>query len=231
MGDYTRLELDVNLRDDVPDEVVSALRFLLRGELPESVPSHPFFTLRSATRIAIGGSAYHEYLRTSTLQNEDNHQHLRISSSLKSNHDEIDEFIDWISPYIDVQPGELLGYIDHPSSHETISPLVWSGQEIIEVYRDPDGLSEARFGGWAGAPECSYAGFVAAAGLPTDYSPVELVRKITLIALEDKEILVNKELLDGPLTRPQMDYFSEYLANAVMDMPAFRPDDTPKNSY
>lgn len=99
MGDYTRLTFWADLAKDSP--AVPTIKQLLAGD-PDAgdLPDHPFFRLRRAWLLLTCDSYDHRTGRTQFVYDDIAHAWwLNVDSSLKNYSDEIDQFLDWISPY------------------------------------------------------------------------------------------------------------------------------------
>lgn len=107
MGMYTELVIKCDLIDDLPDKVVEVLNFLfLEGDEPQNLPDHDFFSLENWSSIGRCSSYYHIPATLNFFDGE----YLFSRSDLKNYEYEIDRFIDWISPYIDAEPGNCIGW-------------------------------------------------------------------------------------------------------------------------
>jgi hypothetical protein len=136
MGMYTEFVFAGALHDDVPDNVVAILRYLITPScvpLPEQLPSHPFFNTDRWDRIAVSKSCYFGYNRAhSPFVHDDINHHwmLSIRSNLKNYHAEIETFVDWVRPYIRRGSGgrDFLGYSIY---EEEDAPTLYYLQEGI----------------------------------------------------------------------------------------------------
>jgi hypothetical protein len=78
--------------------------------------SHPLFKCDRWTSVFIGGGAVYQESRKPIFRRKaqgggEPYQHqLVLASSLKDYGDEIDQFIDWIGPHLDMHVGDFLGY-------------------------------------------------------------------------------------------------------------------------
>lgn len=109
MGMYTELLVKGELRRDAPEEVRSALRSLITGEYGEDQvwPSHRFFANERFDFVATGSSSYFVTGRSVYYPE---HGQFFINASLKNYTDTIEEFLDWLLPYVDAFPGAFLGF-------------------------------------------------------------------------------------------------------------------------
>ena len=115
MGMYTELHLNVELRRDTPAEVLDVLRYMLREipveERPET-PDHPFFETGRWFVLFTMDSYYFKADTHSTLRwDETAEAHfLGVRCNLKNYDQEIQHFIDWITPYVEAEEGDFLGF-------------------------------------------------------------------------------------------------------------------------
>jgi len=121
---YTEFVFGGALHDDVPENVLNILRYLV--EPIESVradhlfrkleiPDHPFFQTDRWQGIAVSSSCYFGYNQSHSalVYDEINHHWIvAIRSSIKNYNHEIEKFVDWIRPYIRKGSGEqdFVGY-------------------------------------------------------------------------------------------------------------------------
>lgn len=124
MGMYTEFVFGGALRDDVPENVIAILRYLVKpiwsdrfvvGQENIPIPDHPFFQTDRWLGIAASSSCYFGYNQSlSALVYDEINRHwvVAIRSSIKNYNNEIEKFVDWIRPYIREGSGEqdLLGY-------------------------------------------------------------------------------------------------------------------------
>lgn len=107
MGYYTQLHLQVELKKDTPDSVIKTLLHML-GEThfkPEEVPfecDRWEFMLRS--------SSFYCFPRSfSRLFQEQGKHYLFVQCDFKNYTGELNNFLSWISPYVDNDEG-FMGY-------------------------------------------------------------------------------------------------------------------------
>jgi hypothetical protein len=113
MGMYTEFFLRVRLRRNTPVEIIDTLDYMLRDKdrdeqdfLP---PAHPLFETTRwnyMLRMYVGDGQM-----DSRLSRKYGDIHLRVHTSLKNYENEIEKFVDWLTPYIDVfDDGQFLGW-------------------------------------------------------------------------------------------------------------------------
>jgi hypothetical protein len=113
MGMYTELVCSFELIHDVPEEVLTILNNLLDQSHrfhPSKVPDHEFFKCDRFEQIFLGCSYYFSPAGSmSDLRHDVNGtRYLTVRSSLKNYRNEIQKFLDWISPYIGFE--QYIGY-------------------------------------------------------------------------------------------------------------------------
>lgn len=112
MGMYTALVLDARLREDVPEEVINVLRYMVEEGHPiPRRPDHPLFGDTRWSWMLRGDSAYFPIERKPLLYRpfygpSEKPLLLSVGCSFKNYCDEIRLFLNWISPYVE----EAIGY-------------------------------------------------------------------------------------------------------------------------
>ncbi len=130
MGMYTEFVFGVRLKENVPQHIVEMLKVLfgISNRLPEKYSdwNDKFPDIR---RIPFGGSYYfavqdsHSRLSFDKISND---WTIVIRCNIKNYNNEIQNFIDWISPYIGKGSGansDFLGYTLHEEDEEP--HLLW----------------------------------------------------------------------------------------------------------
>jgi len=117
MGMYTELVLKCQIKDDLPADVRSVLKYLFKGgDKPLAVlPDHEFFKCPRWDFIGQGSSFYHHPAALSdywTGHGDDDNRggYLFSRSDLKNYDNEIEKFIDWLRPYIDENDEQCIGW-------------------------------------------------------------------------------------------------------------------------
>lgn len=120
MGMYTELHYNVELRKDVPAEVLAALRYMLDHDQPKAQCDHPLFkTDRWPVMLRIS-SAYFPARTHSELFEEYDQWHLGVRCNLKNYCGEIEKFIDWMDPYVNAFEGDFLGFHRYEESEDPV---------------------------------------------------------------------------------------------------------------
>jgi hypothetical protein len=110
MGMYTELRVSCRLKKDTPKEVIDTLRYLVISsayKLPPHDIDHPFFKCQRWSAIFSCGSAYFDDEPQSAMVRIGDQWHLLSVANFKNYDGEISKFVDWLSPHIDAQPGEV----------------------------------------------------------------------------------------------------------------------------
>lgn len=112
MGMYTEIALNISLREDTPESVLSILEKMATGEdetIERPLPDHAFFKCDRWHHLMIMGSCYFHGLSLSKYKWRDcGVSALSFRSNLKNYDDEILKFLGWITPYVD--PDDHAGY-------------------------------------------------------------------------------------------------------------------------
>lgn len=117
MGMYTEFHFNAELVKDLPKEVENILKYMI-GESdvtdisPSDLLNHKLFSTPRWQVMLMGDSYYFAADTISTLRydNITNSHFLCIRCSFKNYDSEIELFLDWISPYIEMDSGEFLGF-------------------------------------------------------------------------------------------------------------------------
>ena len=130
MGDFTRLQFELSIKKDAPEDIVSIIRYMM-GEPIENIvmilsrtDNHRLFTtsrretmLRSFSDPADNkpDNTIHSYI----IKNHQEYK-LHVYSVFKAHDDEISLFFDWIHPYVNETWLTYVGTIvsdtsDHPT--------------------------------------------------------------------------------------------------------------------
>ncbi len=140
MGMYTEFHFNAPLIAKVDNDVIEILEHMISGglnhcDVRHRAPSHKLFT-EDFSRWSImltTGSYYFNSDTISTLRFDEiaKQYYLCIRCNLKNYTSEIENFIDWISPYIDAERNELLGYFRY---EEDILPklIFFNGVRCVE---------------------------------------------------------------------------------------------------
>lgn len=127
MGDYTKANLILPIKKDADRNTIGIISSLFCGDelsdLEEKnliIPEHPFF--EKGNRIWFpnsGGSYYFTGTVNSRIRYDDLGTYamvLHIDTDFKNYGDEIDRFLDWVKPYLDIKGTAFLGYSQYEYS-------------------------------------------------------------------------------------------------------------------
>ncbi len=106
MGMYTELIFGARLKGNTPQEVIDTLKYMV-GDLEEK-PEKLAFETSTGRNVLIGGSFYFGvHSSVSKFYYDDIAKAWTLSSraNIKNYEGEIDQFLDWIKPYIDSGSG------------------------------------------------------------------------------------------------------------------------------
>lgn len=99
MGMYTELVLKCEVVDDIPATVKAMLEFLFNdGQEPTELPDHEFFKCERWRSIGKCSSYYHTPFALSRFSEG----YIFSRSDLKNYDGEIEKFLAWVRPYLDV---------------------------------------------------------------------------------------------------------------------------------
>lgn len=127
MGMYTELNIGVEFVEDIPENVVNILKFMV-GDItdePETT-DHPLFETERWRMMLCSDSAYFAGHTDSSLQYDDISRtyNLNVRCNLKNYDDEINQFLSFIRPYL-----ETTGFLGYTRYEEDENPRL--------IYNDP----------------------------------------------------------------------------------------------
>jgi len=114
MGEFTEFHLNIEL-----NEMPKNMKKILAGYDDFEPPNHPFFEVPTWGYF-FKGSAYFDMIPFAWLKSNI----LNIQVSTKNTHNEIDNFLDWIWPYVTTYAHELVGFIRN--NHESNVLLLYN---------------------------------------------------------------------------------------------------------
>jgi hypothetical protein len=101
MGMYTELVFKADVKPRISKQVKDVLNYMFNdGVEPEELPEHPFFECYRWRQVGRCCSSFGQYSSSGIF----NH------SEFKNYNDEIENFIDWVSPYLDHCDGDCIGW-------------------------------------------------------------------------------------------------------------------------
>lgn len=118
MGMYTELHYNVKLKQDIQEEILISLRYMLGITGDEARPLNDPFDGQRWMHMLRCDSYYfdadtHSTLRFDTISEQ---WYLCIRCNFKNYDNELDKFLSWIRPYIEAFEGDFLGFSRYEES-------------------------------------------------------------------------------------------------------------------
>lgn len=152
MGMYTELQFNTKIKNDIPEKVLNVLNYFGDNtkEVPTSLPDHYFFSNHLRWhQFGKMSSAYFDaepHCVFKQIYGDKAPYSFNMIFNLKNYGNEINLFLDWISPYIYSTTGnEYLGYYryeeeEYPTSiylrkHKIKLMRAWAPENIKELER------------------------------------------------------------------------------------------------
>lgn len=114
MGMYTELVCAMTLKKDIPKDVLEILEYMIDNEdkTCPPTPKHNFFDTSRWYWMLHSDSCYFSGDSDSTLRYDDDTEdyYLTVRCNIKNYGCEIEYFLEWLTPYIDMNDNEFLGY-------------------------------------------------------------------------------------------------------------------------
>lgn len=110
MGMYTELNIGVNLRSDTPENIIDILKHMLEDDEDVCTTDHPLFETER-WRFMLRCDSYYFDGHTDSSMVKDNisgEYELNVRCNIKNYDDEIEQFLDFIQPYL--ESDGFLGY-------------------------------------------------------------------------------------------------------------------------
>jgi hypothetical protein len=105
MGMYTELYVNVGLKEDTPEAIITTLQTICNGYTPEGFPSRTGSLFQDCSyytpRTCVSHLTYDEISKQWSLLGK---------GDLKNYEDEIEHFFNWITPWVEGWPGDFIGY-------------------------------------------------------------------------------------------------------------------------
>lgn len=146
MGMYTEIHFNSKLTVDKDSMVADILKYMVGDieDAPELLPANALFKTDRWQIMLRCDSYYFDADTLSTLRWDEisHHYYLCIRSNLKNYDSEIEEFIDWIDPYLNKQPGDFLGFYRYEEDEEPT--LIYKRADVTDLTTDsPDTNNQA----------------------------------------------------------------------------------------
>lgn len=118
MGMYTELVLSTRVKPI--ESVIDVLQYMAGKKDKPVLPNHPLFKTTRWDRLFASCSSYFVPRSVCLLEYDEigGYWVLILRADLKNYEGEIEKFIDWIDPYLDLLPGELVGYSRYEETNE-----------------------------------------------------------------------------------------------------------------
>ena len=110
MGMYTEIYVNVNLKEDTPDEIIEVLKAMCRMEESDEKVLEPY---PDGWQCLFSNMSYYTpstRCRSLTYNGITRRWSLLGKGDIKNYAGEIEEFFEWIIPYVDGYPGDFIGY-------------------------------------------------------------------------------------------------------------------------
>lgn len=132
MGMYTEFVFASELKRDLPSEVEQVLKTMTEGYGFDElliIPDHDFFKCDRWTMLFTCDSYYFDGKTSASFEydNISKSYYLTVRSNLKNYDSEIEKFLQWIKPYLDIYGNKFLGYYMY---EEYESPTLIYSDEI-----------------------------------------------------------------------------------------------------
>ena len=123
---YVEFHFNAKLKDNTPENVFRILQYMIDFDIFEvMIPAHPFFKTKKWHHILASDSGVFDASTESTI-----HCHhyalgvtknfLCVKCSFENDEDEVEKFIDWITPYLDKTTGDFLGFYRYESTQNPV---------------------------------------------------------------------------------------------------------------
>ena len=112
MGMYTEIYINVDLKEETPDDVIKVLKAMC-GMLPDQECSEVLANYPDRWGYLFNsGSYYTPNTSCRFLEFDDTIEQWSLlgKGDIKNRENEIGKFFEWIIPHIDAYPGEFIGY-------------------------------------------------------------------------------------------------------------------------
>jgi len=122
MGMYTELNIGVELKKDTPDQIIKILDYMVKGEGEYTKTDHNMFnTSRWDWMLRSGGSYYFDGKPQLSWHKDEitGSYFLSVRTNIKNYSSELEEFLDFIVPYIDT-----VGYLGTYRYEENENPTL-----------------------------------------------------------------------------------------------------------
>jgi len=108
MGMYTEIYINVDLKKDTPDDVIKVLKAMCDQECKEVLVDYPYKWICLFSNMSYYTPSTN--CRFLEFDNISNQWSLLGKGDIKNYGNEIEEFFEWIVPYVDGYSGDFIGY-------------------------------------------------------------------------------------------------------------------------
>jgi len=105
---YTEIYINVDLKKDTPDDVIKVLKAMCDQECKEVLVDYPYKWICLFSNMSYYTPSTN--CRFLEFDNISNQWSLLGKGDIKNYGNEIEEFFEWIMPWIDGYPGDFIGY-------------------------------------------------------------------------------------------------------------------------
>jgi hypothetical protein len=132
MGMYTEIYINVDLKKDTPDDVIGVLKALCRilpdQECDEVIADYPSRWIHLFSNMSY--YTPNTYCHSLTFDAISNQWSLLGKGDIKNYGNEIEEFFEWIMPWIEGSVGDFIGYQRY---EEDQLPTLHTLKEVIQT--------------------------------------------------------------------------------------------------
>jgi hypothetical protein len=128
MGMYTEIYINVDLKKDTPDDVIKVLKAMCDMGSGEVIADYPSRWIHLFSNM----SYYTPFTNCRFLEFDDisNQWSLLGKGDIKNYGNEIEEFFEWIMPWIEGSVGDFIGYQRY---EEDQLPTLYTLKEVIQT--------------------------------------------------------------------------------------------------
>lgn len=135
MGMYTEFHFNSELKTDTPQQIIDLLNSMINFDKRcKILPNHPLFKTARWFSMLVSASYYFDACTNTTLQFDEisDAYFLCIRCNLKNYDNEIQKFVDWISPYLKKEEKEFLGFMRQET--EETPTLIFHKNQFIDLH-------------------------------------------------------------------------------------------------
>lgn len=140
MGMYTEFHLNVELKKDTPKDVIDVLKFMTASGAKTApapqTPAHPLFTEGGRWIHMLWCGSYYFPMRVNSVLEFDTlagAHFLSVRCNLKNYEQEIQKFVDWLTPFFAEEDGVCIGYRRYEENDDPT--LLYHPNRWVEIAR------------------------------------------------------------------------------------------------